>query len=57
MSMRGWGVQAAAVARQHPGNAMSNITIAPWIVIAPVAVIIATLFAIYAISDQLREAS
>ena len=37
-------------------NSQSNITVAPWIVAVPLLVVMVALFALYAISDGLREA-
>ena len=38
-------------------NAQMDIVVAPWAALVPIAVIVATLFALYAIGDDLRERS
>jgi peptide/nickel transport system permease protein len=56
LSLYGLGVQPPTPSL---GNILANMqslmTVAPWVVIAPTVVVIATLFALYAVADELRE--
>jgi ABC-type dipeptide/oligopeptide/nickel transport system permease component/ABC-type dipeptide/oligopeptide/nickel transport system permease subunit len=56
MSMHGFGVQPPVPSLGNMlANALSNLSIAPWIPIVPTLVIVVTLFALYALGDELRE--
>jgi ABC-type dipeptide/oligopeptide/nickel transport system permease component/ABC-type dipeptide/oligopeptide/nickel transport system permease subunit len=56
MSFWGFGVQPLAPSLGNMlVNAQSNLTLAPWAVIIPGAVIVASLFALNAVADALRE--
>jgi peptide/nickel transport system permease protein len=56
LSIFGFGVQAPAPSLGNMFmNMQSNMTVAPWVVIAPTVVVIVTLFALYAVADELRD--
>ena len=56
LSLYGLGVQPPTPSLGNIlANMQSNMTVAPWVVIAPTVVVIVTLFALYAVADELRE--
>ena len=56
LSMHGFGVQPPAPSLGNIlVNAQMTFTVAPWVAIVPTAVIVVTLFALYALGDELRE--
>ena len=56
MSMFGFGVQPPVPSLGNMlVNAQSNLFLAPWVPIIPTLVIVVTLFALYALGDELRE--
>ena len=58
VSWFGFGVQPPAPSLGNlMQNAMSDLTVAPWIVIVPTLVTIIVLFALYALGDALAEPS
>ncbi len=56
LSDLGFGVQPPRASLGNMfANAQSNMTMAPWIVLVPSVVVVALLFALYAIADELHD--